>query len=128
MKDDIVYYTIPYGDKKNPKEAVVIVDFDNMPKVLMYYWFIEKAGSTFSAVSNYVNGQRVSMHRLLTGAEPGDVVHHKNGNGLDNRRCNLGIFNSLGDHSLHHHALKGHTNRKGRKASILVPQSVTDNM
>lgn len=35
--------------------------------------------------------RRVSMHRLVVGAEAGDVVDHINGNGMDNRRENLRI-------------------------------------
>lgn len=29
------------------------------------------------------------MHRLILGARPGEMIDHANGNGLDNRRCNL---------------------------------------
>src|SRR5262245_10268600 len=36
-------------------------------------------------------GKVVSLHRLLTGAKGGQIVDHRNGDGLDNRRCNLRI-------------------------------------
>ncbi len=36
-------------------------------------------------------GLVLSMHRLITGAKPGQVVHHINGNGIDNRRANLKV-------------------------------------
>lgn len=29
------------------------------------------------------------MHRLIVGANPGDICDHRNGDRLDNRRCNL---------------------------------------
>lgn len=34
----------------------------------------------------------VLMHRLITEAPPGVVVHHINKDSLDNRRCNLQIL------------------------------------
>lgn len=36
----------------------------------------------------------VLMHRVILGAADGDVVDHVNGNGLDNRRCNIRICSS----------------------------------
>lgn len=31
------------------------------------------------------------MHRLIIGAKTGEIVDHINGDGLDNRRCNLRV-------------------------------------
>ncbi len=38
-----------------------------------------------------IDGVRVYMHRLLSGAKGGQCTDHRNGNSLDNRRCNLRI-------------------------------------
>lgn len=36
-------------------------------------------------------GKRILMHRVLMDAPKGMVVHHRNNNGLDNRRANLEV-------------------------------------
>lgn len=36
-------------------------------------------------------GQTILMHRLITGAAPGQEVDHVNRDGLDNRRANLRV-------------------------------------
>ena len=36
-------------------------------------------------------GKRIIMHRVLMDAPKGMVVHHRNNNGLDNRRANLEV-------------------------------------
>jgi hypothetical protein len=37
------------------------------------------------------SGRRVSMHRLLMQPPPGLIVHHKDNDGLNNRRSNLQV-------------------------------------
>jgi hypothetical protein len=52
-------------------------------------WYANPSGATFYARKNFWRGGRclsIRMHTLITGLS---YVDHANGNGLDNRRCNL---------------------------------------
>lgn len=40
-------------------------------------------------------GGPLSMHRLIVGAKMGEMVDHKDGNGLNNRRSNLRIVSAI---------------------------------
>jgi len=39
----------------------------------------------------YAASRKGSMHRIILGAKNGEIVDHINGDGLDNRRCNIRI-------------------------------------
>src|SRR4051812_13717954 len=65
---------------------VAIVDDETLPHLL---------GHTWRHADGYAvrgDGRRVvRMHRWILAAKPGEIVDHKNGNRLDNRRQNLRI-------------------------------------
>ena len=73
-----------------------IVDDCDAELVGRWKWYAQKSGATFYArtnVTTYVDGKRkqlgVQMHRMIMQPPPGFVVDHINGDGRDNRRCNL---------------------------------------
>jgi hypothetical protein len=71
---------------------VVLYDDADEDLIKPYKWCLAEGSNTFYArtsniVSNPVRGMR--MHRLILEPEPGEMIDHKNGNGLDNRRLNL---------------------------------------
>ena len=43
----------------------------------------------------YTKGGKIQMHRLIMGAKKGQIVDHKNGDTLDNRRKNLRICSKI---------------------------------
>lgn len=53
-------------------------------------WHVNTLGGTSYAESTN-GGRTAGMHRLIMGADRGVIVDHINGDGLDNRRCNLRI-------------------------------------
>lgn len=74
--------------KLGKSDLFAYVDKQDVAAVSNFKWYAQKGRNTTYAVAN-VNGKRVSMHRLILDAQPGDVVDHANGNGLDNRRSNI---------------------------------------
>jgi hypothetical protein len=51
-------------------------------------WSISKNKNMY-----YVRSGKFYLHRIVVNAKPGEIVDHINGNGLDNRLCNLRIVN-----------------------------------
>ena len=73
-----------------------IVDDDEYEKLMGYYkWYACKNRHLVYAKCNTSstagNRTTLKMHRIIMNAMPGQVVDHINGNGLDNRKCNLRI-------------------------------------
>lgn len=69
-----------------------IVDADQYDKLKYTAWHTvtkRKYAATTIRTKGSRKSSTVYMHRLLTGALPGDHVDHINGNNLDNRLCNL---------------------------------------
>lgn len=70
-----------------------LIDEADADLILGRQWFVQRVAQSDSLFYAYTgsakDGTRISMHRLITGAEPGVLVDHRNGDGLDNRRHNL---------------------------------------
>jgi len=69
-----------------------IVDAEDYEWLNQYKWYAQPAPrkGTFYARRN-CRGGAVLMHRMIMRPPKGKVVDHINGNGMDNRRCNLRI-------------------------------------
>jgi hypothetical protein len=79
------------------KWAVCDVD-DWFGFLIGHKWHAMKSKNTFYAASKTfdIGTGRVStplMHRMVFGSDPGSMVDHKNGDGLNNLRTNLRIAN-----------------------------------
>jgi hypothetical protein len=83
-----MYVTIPLG---NGYETTV--SFDDFHLVSGRKWFATEVhpGKRYAMRAEQSGGRQhtVYLHRVITGAEKGQLVDHANGDGLDNRRENL---------------------------------------
>lgn len=73
---------------------VTWVDDDDAPAVLSHKWSVRqnrRGGKWYAYRLVRVDGRRrtVYLHRVLTGAGPGEEVDHEDGDSLNNRRGNL---------------------------------------
>lgn len=84
--------------------GVAIVDDADHELVAGSRWMAARSRYTTYAVS--LSYPVVQMHRVILGIPRGDdrVVHHRNGDGLDNRRSNLRVFNNGVEHTRWHRA------------------------
>jgi len=76
-----------YAEIVTSKRQRILVDTADVEFLGAYSWCISKTGY---AVAN-IEGKVTKLHRYLLSPADDQVVDHKNGNTLDNRRCNLRI-------------------------------------
>ena len=72
---------------------VILADDEDQSLISQFNWHAKPCanGRYYAAARRKGTSERVLMHRLLMNPLPGLVVHHKNNDGLDNRRCNLQV-------------------------------------
>lgn len=67
------------------EECGVLVDYNDLPKVMVYRWYLQNGYAVTS-----IAGKRVKMHHLIMGKPPkGMEYDHENRFRLDNTRSNL---------------------------------------
>jgi len=79
--------SIPLGEFQ-----FALVDPDDFERLRKYRWFAKKSKYNWYAVRRVRRNGRdrlIRMHREITNCPAGLQVHHRNGDGLDNRKCNL---------------------------------------
>ena len=76
---------------------VALIDEDDRVLVDQYQWFYDPKGYAATTIPRADRKQTLYMHRLILLGSPDKafslgrsvIVDHRNGNGLDNRRCNV---------------------------------------
>lgn len=86
----------------NGRGFALVNDWD-APMVREYPWCLAN-GYDVHNFYNRGNPIVVAMHRFVLGVLPGDprIVHHVNGDKLDNRRSNLRICLTRLEHTIYH--------------------------
>lgn len=68
---------------------VALVDDEDFEYLNQWKWFAEKRGSGLVYAVRNVKQKPLHMHTQIIKTPKGMVTDHINGDGLDNRRCNL---------------------------------------
>ena len=69
------------------KGKVALVDDDDYAWLAQWRWGFYSAGPGYAVRKE--NQQKILMHRFIMEAAKGELIGHRNGNTLDNRRANL---------------------------------------
>jgi hypothetical protein len=113
------------------KGHVILVDDCDLDRLLKFAWSVHYYGKNNMYATTSIKGSTIYMHRVVIGAKQGDIVDHKNRNGLDNRSSNLRLCTkqqnlaNRGKQSNNTSGYKGVTWNKQRKkwqAQIKVSQ------
>lgn len=77
-----------------------IVDDEDFERLSGLHWVARRdkpdgRDRLYARARAQIHGDYVYLHRMVLGAGPGEMVDHKNGNTLDNRRSNLRLATSL---------------------------------
>lgn len=76
------------------KDREVLVDKEDLPRLLEYRWCISKSGPNYLRVISLCRTKpRTRLARLVLNAPKGKIVDHINQNPLDNRKENLRLCN-----------------------------------
>lgn len=77
---------------------IALVDDEDFEHLNQWKWHIQKSGNTYYAIrTEWLSKSKcicVRMHREILGVKSGDIIDHKDGNGLNNTRNNLRIADS----------------------------------
>jgi len=77
---------VAVGVIKVGKKNWAIVDVEDFEKLAKFKWSLSTShGFKYAKINNI----ETKMHRLILSAKTGEIVDHKNGNTLDNRKENL---------------------------------------
>ena len=66
-----------------------LIDREDIEKISHLYWSVRKSLPNY--VFAFVDGGKISLHRLVMSARPDDIVDHINHDTTDNRKCNLRV-------------------------------------
>lgn len=78
-------YSIPLS-----QGLVSLIDEEDRDRVAQFKWCASRSGhSNLVYAIRKESGRKLILHRIITGALPGQVVDHINGDTLDNRKANL---------------------------------------
>ncbi|KKL10228.1 hypothetical protein LCGC14_2557930 [marine sediment metagenome] len=86
-----------------------LVDIEDYERIAKFYWFVQHRRGVEYAVRSVGWGVKryyVKMHRQIMHTKKGELVHHWNRIGLDNRKLNLENMNEERHIHIHQFVIK----------------------
>ena len=77
------------------KGKVALVDDDIFEKLNQYKWQYHGKGYAIRSVTEHGKNRGILMHREILKTPEGMETDHRNGNKLDNQRCNLRVCTAV---------------------------------
>jgi len=102
------------------KGKFALVDDDDFERLNRHKWYASCPKWTSYAARRDSNRKVVRMHRIIMNTPPGLFTDHINGNGLDNRKCNLRVC-TLSQNNRHRRKGAGPTSSRFKGVSIRRP-------
>lgn len=87
-------------DRTRQPTGLLRISAEDVPRVRAFRWCRMTVGVTSYGIHPSTRPPLL-LHRFILGAKPGEHVHHRNGDGTDNRRANL-VLLAPTDHKRHH--------------------------
>ena len=75
--------------------GATLIDSEDFNRVNGFNWFVNRQGKrrdiyyVVAPIKINKKWTRIRIHRLILNANIGEIIDHINGDGLDNRKCNL---------------------------------------
>src|SRR4030042_4552219 len=91
---------------------VALVDDEDYNWLIKYKWCANKVETRWYAIAHIPHKGTIRMHQFLLNPEKGMKCDNINGNGLDNRRCNLRIVTNA-QNSMNKRKKRGMSKYKG---------------
>lgn len=105
MKNEVIFNKSEEICKiKLTQDKYTIIDFDDYGLISNYKWYAHKKGNSFY-VNSKIKSKTIFLHRVILDPPENMHVDHINGDGLDNRRCNIRIV-------VHHQNMMNRNKRK----------------
>lgn len=104
-----------YLELKNAPGHVAVVDDEDFPRLSKWDWLLAHGydSDDLVYVVRFENKKAIQLHRVVLGAADGQIVDHKDRNGLNNQKSNLRLCSHTQNMQNRKKHRNGHSRFKG---------------